>query len=357
MAHKTIVYVSNADDGSIGIYEIGRDGGALRAIGTVEAGAKVMPLAVSPDRRHLYASIRSQPYRVATYAIDAATGGLTLEGTAPLAESMCCITTDATGRYLLSASYGGSIASVNPIGADGVITAGAAQTVTTGKHAHAIILDRTNSSAYVPCLGSDEVMQYGFDAGSGKLTALERASAPVAAGYGPRHMRLSPDNRFAYVLCELTGHVLQFERQASGALIFIESVPSVPPEARLVPGRPRGPGSSAANDLVPCVWCADIQMTPNGRFLYTTERTTSTIALLHVAPVGGSLTYVDAFATEQQPRGIRIDPAGRFLVASGERSDHIIVFSIDQTNGTLSPIGRCPAGKGSNWVEIVELTS
>ena len=114
------------------------------------------------------------------------------------------------------------------------------------------------------------------------------------------------------------------------------------------------PAAAAPKDDKPKVWAADIQITPNGKFLYSTERTTNKIALFTVAPGTGKLTYVTDFATEAQPRGIRIDPAGQYLVASGEKSDRLSVYKIDQDTGKLSEPTRYPAGNGANWVEIVE---
>jgi 6-phosphogluconolactonase len=93
----------------------------------------------------------------------------------------------------------------------------------------------------------------------------------------------------------------------------------------------------------------------NGKFLYSTERTLSKIALFSVAPGSGKLTYVTNFSTEKQPRGIKIDPSGTYLVASGEKSDRLAVYKIDQSNGQLTEIGRYPVGSGANWVEIVEV--
>ena len=67
----------------------------------------------------------------------------------------------------------------------------------------------------------------------------------------------------------------------------------------------------------------------------------------------GKLAFISSTPTEKQPRGIAIDPKGRFLVASGEKSDTISVYSIYQNSGALTFVQKVPAGKGSNWVEIV----
>ena len=67
----------------------------------------------------------------------------------------------------------------------------------------------------------------------------------------------------------------------------------------------------------------------------------------------GKLTYLSSTPTEKQPRGFAIDPKGRFLVATGEKSETISVYAIDAANGALKPLGKYPTGKGANWVEIV----
>jgi hypothetical protein len=124
-AAKTFVYVSNAQDGNIDAYTMDTSTGSLTPIGKVEAGKLVMPMAVSPDKKHLYAVVRSQPPRVLTYAIDPTTGALTQKASAPLPESMPYVSTDRTGRYLFTASYGGNKLAVSPIGESGLVEAGA----------------------------------------------------------------------------------------------------------------------------------------------------------------------------------------------------------------------------------------
>jgi 6-phosphogluconolactonase len=62
---------------------------------------------------------------------------------------------------------------------------------------------------------------------------------------------------------------------------------------------------------------------------------------------------VSSTPTERQPRGFAIDPKSRFLVASGEKSETISVYSIDPASGAIKPLGKYPTGKGSNWVEVV----
>ena len=360
-AAKTFVYVSNAQDGNIDAYTMDAGTGALTPVGKTEAAKLVMPMTVSPSKKYLYAVIRSQPTRVLTYAIDPATGALSQKASAPLPDSMPHVSTDHTGRYLFTASYGGDKLAVSPIGENGLVEAEAIQVIATGRNAHAILPDRSNKFVYATTLGANQVLQFTFDGKTGKLTANEPSSVSPEAGHGPRHMAFSPDNKNLYVLNELSGHVTRYAIDgAKGTLTLAESVSSVPAEAGLawdVPQAPAGTAAAAAapKDEKPKIWAADIQITPNGKFLYSTERTGSKIALFTVAADTGKLTYVANFATEAQPRGIRIDPTGQYLVASGEKSDRLSVYKIDQSTGKLGEPSRYPVGNGANWVEIVDI--
>src|SRR6266581_9596965 len=149
----TFVYVSNAEDGEIGAYAMQADG-ALAPLARVQAAKVVMPMAVSPNRRLLYAASRSKPYTVHVYAIDSGSGALKPVSTAPLAESFPYISLDRTGRFLFGASYGGHLVSVNAVGSDGRVLAEPLQVITVGRNAHSILVDATNRFVYVPNLGT-----------------------------------------------------------------------------------------------------------------------------------------------------------------------------------------------------------
>jgi 6-phosphogluconolactonase len=363
-AAATFVYVSDAEDATIDAYVMDAKTGALSPIGKAEAGKTVMPMAVAPNKKFLYAIVRSQPMRVLTYAIDGKTGALTQKATAPLPDSMAYVSTDRSGRFLFTASYGGDKVAVSPIGADGLVTAEAIQVLPTGRNAHSILADRTNRFVYSANLGANQVLQFAFDAKTGKLTPLDPPAVKPEPGHGPRHLAFSRDNKFLYVLNELSGHVTQYAIDGTkGTLKLMDSVPSVPPELGMKWGQPQAPVGAAPAapaaapkpDEKPPIWAADLRLTPSGKFLYTTERNTDKIALFTVAPRTGKLTYVTNFATERQPRGINIDPSGHYLVASGEKSDRLSVYRIDQATGKLSEPTRYPVGKGANWIEIVEV--
>jgi 6-phosphogluconolactonase len=353
----TFVYVSNAEDGDIGMYTLQADG-SLQPGQRFKAMKPVMPMAVSPDKRFLIAGVRSKPFQAYSYGIDKSSGALNLVGTGTLAESYPYIAFDRSGRFLLGASYGANQVGVNPVGADGRVGE-PLQVIPTARNAHSIRTDNTNRFVFVPHLGTDQVFQFLFDEKSGRLSANTPPILQLKQGSGPRHLIVSADNRFVYLLNELTGMVTTLALDPNaGTLKEVDSVSALPPDSKLGPGAPRGavgtPGANQAprntdNDI----WASDLHLTPNGRLLYAAERTSSTLGAFRVDSASGKLTYLGSTPTEKQPRGFNIDPSGRFVVVSGELSDTISSYAIDAETGALKPIGRYPTGKGTNWVEIV----
>jgi 6-phosphogluconolactonase len=345
----TFVYVSNAEDGDIGVYAMRADG-VLESRARVPAAKVVMPMTVSPDKRVLYAASRSKPYSVHTYAIDPGTGALKPVATSPLAESFPYISLDRTGRFLFGASYGGNLVSVNVIASNRGILPEPLQVIPTARNAHAIRVDNSNRYVYVPHLGTDQVLQFVFDEKSGRLASNTPPLLQMKAGTGPRHFIFSSDNRFVYLLSELVATITTLSLDdKTGLLTEVSSASALPPDSKLQPGAARPSSRNTDNDI----WAADLHLTPDGKFLYASERTSSTLAAFAVDGATGKLAYLGSTPTEKQPRGFAIDPGGKFLVASGEKSETLSVYAIDSASGALKPLGKTPTGKGSNWVEIV----
>jgi len=337
-----VVYVANAEDGEIVTYRL--NAGELAPGGRAKAAPSVAPLAVSPDRRRLYAAVRSKPFSVHVFDIDPASGALTPHSVAPLAESFPYLSLDGTGKVLFGASYGAHLVSVNEVGADGRVAAEPRQVIPVGRNAHAILADRSNRFVFVPCLGTDQIFPFALESG------LLRPGNPVQmkAGTGPRHLAFSADNRFLFVLSELLGSVTTFSL-SDGVLTEISTTPMV---TSLRPGAPRGP-DAPPRERDKDVWAADIHLSPDGRFLYTSERTSNSLCAFKVE-ASGKLAWLGATPTEKQPRGFAIDPQGKFLVSSGEKSTTVSVHAIGG-DGTLGAARQFPGGKGGNWVEIVAL--
>src|SRR5262249_45111236 len=201
-------------------------------------------------------------------------------------------------------------------------------------------------------LGTDAIFIFDFDAKSGKLTSATPAVFLVKPMTGPRHFTTSADNKFLYVLGEFQANVTTLAIDGkTGQLTEVGTAGGLPPDTKLVPGLARGsvPGRNMDNDI----WAADVHMTPNGKFMYISERTSSSIGAFAVDAATGKLTYLASTPTEKQPRGFAIDPKGKFLIAAGEKSDTISVYAIDGSSGALKLLQKYPVGKGANWVEIV----
>ncbi len=356
---SSAVYVSNAEDGEIGTYLLLPDG-ALVPSARVKVGTIVGPLAVSSNGRFLYAATRAEPFTVHVFSIEQGTGALRPVSVSPLPASFPYITVDASGRYLLGASYGGSVIAVNRIGDDRRVAAKPLQVLPLERNAHAIRVDATNRFVYVPALGTDRLYQFRFDAPTGTLTPNDPPWVDVVPGSGPRHLAFSADGRFIYLLNEMTATVTVFAVDAdTGTARVVGTTSTLPPDTPLVPGRARGPAvapDAAPRDASRDAWAAEIHLTPDGRFVFTTERTSNTLSALRVNFETGALTYVGSTPTETQPRGFAIDPTGRFLVACGEKSGMVSLYAINSVSGGLKLLGQYPGGKGANWVSIVKLS-
>lgn len=229
--------------------------------------------------------------------------------------------------------------------------------IPTARNAHAIITDRSNQFVFVPQLGTDQIFQFRLDTKSGKLMANTPPVVQLKAMTGPRHIIMAPDNRFAYLLNELTATVttLSLDPQ-TGLLTEVGSASALPSDSKLGPGAPRGgavPPGQAPRDTSNDIWASDVHLTPDGKFLHAAERTSSSIGAFSVDAATGKLTYLSSTPTEKQPRGFRIDPKGRYMIVSGEKSETLSVYEIDGASGALKPPKKFPTGKGSNWVEIV----
>jgi 6-phosphogluconolactonase len=338
---RSVVYVGCA--GSNEIHVLGLDaGGSLDPLWVVplpdvtEPGGST-PLAVSPDRRFLYAGVRSQPFQVVAFAIDRASGALSHLGNAPLADSMAYLATDRTGRWLFGASYGGSRISVNPISADGRVEA-PRQVEATEPKAHAIWPEPSNAAVLATSLGGDVIHRFRFDAATGELAGGAPA-ARVEAGSGPRHFVYHPTGRFLFLLNELTATVDVFAPGADGTLHPLQTVSALPEGFA---GKP---------------WAADLRITPDGGLIFASERTSSTLQGFRVDAATGRLTPCGSTASETQPRGLAMGAAGRILVAAGEASHGITAYAIDAAAGTLTPTARRAVGRSPNWVEILELVA
>lgn len=355
---QTFVYVSNGGDGDIVVWKLDPKTGNMKLVEKEPAGPKVMHMALSPDHRFLYASVRSEPFSVISYSINSETGELTHLSNEFLPDNMVYISVDQTGRFLLSTSYTGAKIAVNPIDSNGLVQAEPTQVITTDPKPHSILVDQTNRFVYVPHLGTDQIKQFVFNETTGALIPNDPEAVYTKDGSGPRHFDFSPNNNFVYVSNELDGTVYSYKmNNKTGILTEIQRISVFPPPNNsLESSNPIGQNSvqDNANEEDTTIKVADIHITPDGKWLYVSERATNTITALSVDPNSGNLTYIGSYNTEKIPRGFNIDPNGNFVIAAGQESDHVSVHAIDTETGELELVDRHESGKAPNWIEIVE---
>ena len=339
----TVVYVSNAGSKEIGIFAMNRDSGELTVIdkvpvpGTDKPSPANMPMAVTPDAGSSIAALRSEHFSGSSFAIDRATGRLTHVATTPLADQMAYIITDRTGRFLLGASYLGNKLTIYPIDTDGhIVEKTTADHPTPGRNRTASSSMKRTSIATRRCLGGDVVMEWNFDPANGTLSPNGPGAVHTKPGAGPRHLALHPNERFA-----LSDHR---DHRTIGAYA-IDPAAGTLTELQFVDARPTGFTAQPA--------AADLHVTPDGRFLYGSERKTSTLAGYQHRPEKGTLTPIGHWPTEKTPRGFNIDPRGRFLLSVGLDSNAMTVYHIDRQSGLAArqaiPDGhRCRTGSNSS---------
>ncbi len=358
-AEGTFVYVSNGEDANIAVMKLNPETGDLKMVEKVPAGPNVKHMALSQDNRFLYASVRSEPFSVITYLIDSETGNLTQISKEPLPDNMVYISVDQTGRFLLSVSNKNNDAkiAVNPIGPEGFVQSKPVQVISTGPNPHSILVDPSNRYVYVPHLGNAQVKQFLFNQSTGILTPNDPAAVYTKDGSGPRHFDFSPNSMFVYLSNEMDGMVYSYKMDnKTGVLTEIQRISAMPPNTSLEPSTPAAGNGALGMGFgkVTTAGVADIHITPDGKWLYVSERATSTITTFAVDRHSGNLTYIESYDTEKIPRGINIDPRSNFVIAAGQESGHVSVHSINQKNGELKLLNRHESGKDPNWIEIVE---
>jgi 6-phosphogluconolactonase len=192
---KCLVYVSLAGEDKISIYALNPNRGKLTLQRDVLVSNAPGPLAVDPMHRFMYAGLRTTR-ELASFALDPDTGDLSpmgTVGTSGIQSDPCYITTDRTGRFLLSAYYHKGMVAVHPIGVDGSMGERAVQCLETAPHAHCIQTDPSNRFVYVPhTVPPNLILQFAFDEATGTLAPLDTAKAHVPEGLGPRHYCFHP---------------------------------------------------------------------------------------------------------------------------------------------------------------------
>ncbi len=336
--HYLIVgtYDSPKSEG-IYIYKFNRGNGAVTEVSHTKT-SNPSYVAISPDEKFVYAVHENAKDgnggEIAAFSFDKKNGILSfinqqLSG----GDHPCYVEIDKTGKWIFAGNYSSGSVAVLPVKADGSL--GVATTIIqhngsgknaerqNGPHVHCTKISADNRWLYVPDLGIDKVMLYAFDAETGKLTPAEQPFAASIPGSGPRHFTFHPNNKYAYLIEELSGTVNVFQYN-NGTLKNIQRISTMP----------TGDNSFAGS--------ADIHVSPDGKFLYASNRSTSnTIAIFKINKTNGTLTSIGHQSTlGKTPRNFSIDPSGNFLLAANQGSDEIVIFKRNKKTGLLTDTGK-----------------
>lgn len=312
--------------GAVHTYSVDEATLGLSKADGVEVGTMNSYAAFHPQKPILYVGDEAEK-RLRAYSIDSSTGKLTFLDDIATGGGPVYVSVDSTGQSLLTAYYNQGSVEAFTLEQDGSFGA-SATTLTTGTQAHAIVLSPDDKFAFVPHKGDDNVMKLDF---SPSTPTLEKGKSVDLAG-GPRHLAFHPDGTFAYVVNELAATVTAFSYdEATGAMSPLGTVDAFQP----------GAAKSGA----------DIHVTPNGHFLYASNRSASdsTLALFSVSQDGklSSKGFVDTRGST--PRNFAIHPSGEYLIAANQESNNVAMFKITG-DGSLEFVETTDMGASVAWV-------
>ena len=334
------MYVALQEDDKILVHTIEPQTGKLTPQAEVSIPGGPFTMAISPDRKFLYAGCRDTP-QIASFQINQDSGGLTQNGTIPVEGWPVYIATDRKGKFVLSAYYQGAHVGVHPIGADGSVGDPPIEWLATATGAHAMQTDSTNSYAFVPHIagnGPNAIFQFKFDENTGHLTPNSPAKVEPEEFLGPRHFSFHPSLDVLYFSneqdCSVTGYRLD---TGNGTLSAFQTITTLPE------------GYTERNT------CSQIQVSASGRFLYAPNRGHDSIACFSIDIATGQLTGNGIVGSEARPNALCLGPQDRFLYSAGQESGRMASFSVNSDSGKLTPLETYPLGNAPVWVSIAEL--
>jgi 6-phosphogluconolactonase len=312
--------------------------GALQKVAVTRNVSEPSFLAMDKKGRYLYAVNELGSFQgaasgaVSAFAVNPTTRALTLinqqasRGGAP-----CFVSVDGNDAYVMAANYGGGNISVFPIQSNGGLgtstdfkqfQGSGPHPNQTGPHAHQLMTDAANQFALAADLGTDRVMVYRFNGTQGKLTAASPASFSTKAGAGPRHFAFHPSGKFVFVINELNSTLLSLAYDASqGTLTQVQAVSALP------------------SGYTGTSYCAEVRVSPDGKFVYGSNRGHNSIVVFAVDSFG-KLTLVQHISTQGTwPRDFILDPTGTYLLVANQNSNTIVPFKRDATTGKLTALG------------------
>ena len=336
------LFVCLQDEDKIASFVIDAATGGLTRQADIGVAGGPSVLALSPDRRVLHVGRRA-PAAISSFRIDQRTGALDPHGSVDTADAPTFLAPDRTGHYLLAAYYQGGYAAVHPLGADGSIGAPLLGRQDTAIGAHAIATDPSNRFAFVPHIsrvqdnvleppknipGPNFIAQFRFDPETGSLTPNVPFRVEQAELIGPRHYCFHPDRDVVYFSDEQGCSVSVYHLDpATGALSAVQRVGTLPD------------GFSGRNT------CSQIHLTPSAKFLYVGNRGHNSIAGFAVDAATGHLRPLGHASTEAVPSAFGLDAGGNYLFAAGTATGKLAAYRIDAGTGGLTPLAVYEAGR------------
>ncbi|WP_375417404.1 lactonase family protein [uncultured Hymenobacter sp.] len=346
--------VASATDNTIYLYRLDPATGALTPVSAQPGGPSPTYLALTPDHRRLYAVNETGNFQgqssgsLRAFSVNQQTGALTLLNEQPsTGASPCYVSLDRTGKAVLVANYTGGNVALLPVGADGQLVAPTATDQHEGRgphpnqdraHAHCIVPDPANAYAFSVDLGTDQVTAYRLQPAQGQLARQPEPAFQAKPGAGPRHLTFAPGGKRAYLINELNSTLTALDYDAAaGRFRELQTVPTLP-------------GSYTGTNS-----CADVHVSPDGRFLYASNRGHNSIAVFALDAASGQMSLVQHISTEgQTPRNFTLDPTGRLLLVANQNSNNIVTFRVDQATGQLTSTGQTVTLPSPMFVQVAE---
>jgi len=321
----------------IAIYEFDTETGDLLFRSVTGGIDNPSYLTVTRDGGRLYAVSEKDhgPGSVVAYHIDSTTGQLSLINRAPSGgKGPCYISVDDAGTHVFTANYSNGSLGVIRLNDNGSLdttrirsiqhTGGGIDKVNqAGPHAHSAVLSPDGRYLLSANLGNDHIYIYQTDTGTaGSLRPANPAYVTVAAGSGPRHICFHPSGKYVYIVNEMAGSIDIF-RYNDGRLDHLQTITMLPENFHGV------------------IEAADIHISPDGRYLYASNREERNEIVIYSIDTAGLLSFVHRQPVlGVAPRNFAIDPTGNFLLVANLKTNAIIVFRRDTTTGLLTFTGK-----------------
>lgn len=323
-------YTTTCDSKGIYVYDFDVATGEYSLKNNSENTINPSYLSVSADNKNIYAVNESgAESTVSAFNYEAASGKVSfLNKQKAQGADPCYIIND--GDNVISANYTGGNIAVFKKTNEGISEAvqviqhqgkGINPERQEGPHVHMVYFSPDKKYVLSNDLGLDKIFIYKYNPKSEKEVLVLKDTISVKLGSGPRHIMFSKNGKFVYLDQEMTGDLTTFSYK-DGALKQIGATTILP-------------------DGIKEAATADIHISPDGKFLYVSNRGEANDISIFKINKKGSLSFVARTKTEGKgPRNFVIDPTGKFLLVGHQYSNDIVIFERDKKTGLITPTGK-----------------